>query len=120
MREKIVKALCSARRLHFAINFVQDPSTKFWEGTKTLRISPERAERGFGNGSLLGVRIGPSYKGCPYCENKAFFLCNNCQTLNCGGAARKEKQQVYVRCVHCGASGYLEGLVEKLTGYSDV
>jgi hypothetical protein len=118
-QEKIVKALCSVRGGHFGITFVQG-STDCWEATRTFRISSERSERGFGSSSLSDIRVGPGYAGCPYCENRNFFFCNSCQTLNCQGSAREENQRVYVRCASCGPVGYLQGLIEKLTGYGDV
>lgn len=118
-QEKIVKARCSTQKGHFAIVFVQRLAPA-WESTRTFRITPERAGRGYESSSLVGVYVGADYAGCPYCENKDFFLCNNCGTLNCQGSARRDGERIHVSCPNCQVGGYLEGVIEKLSGYGDV
>jgi hypothetical protein len=111
-RSMLVKARCSKQKGDFAIRFVRS-ALELWEAEGTIKISRDRATRGYGTGELNGICIGPNYEGCPYCENKAFFLCDNCRALNCQGSARKAGNQIYILSANCGLEGYLEGLIEK-------
>lgn len=115
----IVKAKCSLQRGHFAINFIEYMPGS-WGAEKTFRISQDRATRGFSSGTLSGIHVSPKYGGCPYCENKTFFLCNNCRTLNCQGSSKKYDDRIFVSCTNCGPIGYLEGQIEKLEGHGDL
>jgi hypothetical protein len=118
-KEMIVKARCSIQKGHFAIFFHQ-AAEQSWEAERTFQMSDERGTRGYFPRSIAGTLIGARYSGCPYCEDKNLFLCNNCGTLNCQGSARRERQVIYVSCANCGAGGSIEGEVKKLEGYADL
>jgi len=117
----IVKAKCSVRKKPFAITF-QKAGDGVWEAQTAFDISEDRAKKGYGQETLQGsTRIGGGYPGCPICGSKSFFLCNNCQTLNCQGTAvTKEDGRIYVSCANCGPVGYLQGSIEKLDGFGDI
>lgn len=117
----LVKCSCSIHKKMFAIDF-QAKSERSFVAVNALPLSEKRAEKGYGAGALQGsLEIAPAYPGCPYCQNKTFFLCGGCHSLNCQGSALlKEDGKTYVSCANCGPVGYLSGVIEKLDGFSDL
>ena len=109
----IVRAKCSIAKKDFGIVFRRDVS-EGWEATRTFKLAPaQAASSGYCEGSMSGIWVGEQYSGCPFCGNRAFFLCQGCNTINCQGAAEERDGKTIVTCVKCGPVA-LEGEIEKL------
>jgi hypothetical protein len=73
-----------------------------------FKINPDVAKReGFEATAVRGrVEFHSDYPGCPYCEEKQFYVCGSCQRIACYHG------ESTVECPHCGTVTTVECVEE--------
>jgi hypothetical protein len=111
----IVMCRCSLQKQPFGIRF-EKRSGREWAATWAFAIKEAKAKKeGYDQAKIDGsFSFDPGYPGCPYCHNRALFLCG------CGKVACWDGTSPSVTCPCCGATGKLsEEAVNSLTAGGD-
>ena len=106
----VILAACEKTKNSFAITVdpkggsilpFHRPELKFvW----AFKIDKEKAHRErFDTNHVKGrITLDDNYPGCPFCQEKNFYLCGNCGIIVCYHG------QKYVTCPSCGSGGEVE------------
>jgi len=111
----IILAKCNNFNKTFGIRMEESDGT-VWKGTWAFPIKESTAHKEkYDKNTIHGsINFDPSYPGCPFCEAKNIFLCNNCNSVSCYDGKSK-----IVTCPTCHNRGRVEGFIERLNAGQD-
>ena len=98
----VVIGTCEETRKSLGITV--DPNGRSLRFVWAFRIDKEKARReGFGTRKACGgISYDDNFPGCPYCGAKQFYICDNCNSVNCYHG------QKHITCPSCGMQGKIQ------------
>lgn len=97
-----ILAQCEETKQPFGITV--DPIGRSLKFVWAFKIDKAKAHReGFDSKTVNGtISLDTNFPGCPYCQEKRFYICGNCKTVVCWHGQER------VTCPNCHQSGKIE------------
>ncbi len=103
-----IPAICSQTDRGFIARFEEvKPGRYEYIGAQPVTGTEDKSQMTGGYRDVKGEFHLTDYPGCPVCGSPGLAVCSDCQTVSCGGSARKTKRGWVTTCPHCHQDGEL-------------